>query len=505
MDIRFIQLEEDAELNIGDKGTVLSKGKVVYHQQTAMNLPYQSKIVCDSVLFAGPFTNGFERAVNLTHTKYAVFADCDFNELHYGISADDMNYSSSSVNLQLTRCNFAGTDFGVTVADGTVARMTDVFFDGWGSDGWAIGYEEMNNAFHDNVDITQYKHGGVLLNTERVMFVQSDISECTFGILDTLSHVFFHDGSSIVNCGVGVEVTGDNVSGTIVEFSCSGLMDNDKGVHGYHVYLSIDAGQAVVGGSSGGVLGTNIFECDSLSQQLFDLREAFTQGGVILGRNNYWGGGPAHSYRICHVGGGGCGLNGNTTIDDTGYLTTEPLSCTKPTHTGDPDDCDTPVNDPDGGGITTNGELFLRGHGHISKTKWDSAYTTLLPVAQTAEVDRDTMDVECQSKIDYSRAYTGEAQTVPSPPEDLARPQYEAVTDGGYLRPVPAVNKIFFDEPTDQHVEVYDLTGQLVLSSQTHRGVLLVGHLPSGVYVTRYTSLVEEDTTEVKLRKFIKQ
>lgn len=500
LNFRFIQLEEDAELHIGEQGLNLGQGKITYFPNSKVVLPNNSKVFCDSMLFAGIFDNANETGLKLIHTQYAIFHDCEFTGLESGIEASNMYHSATSINLRINNSTFTDCNYGLTCIDGTTAQLTNVEFDGLSQSDQAIVYEDWKTSWHNNVSITSYEQG-VLLDNEGGgfnMFRETDITNCGIGVWNIASHVFFHNGSLISNNDQGVLVNGHS-TGSIVEFSCSGLTHNGVGVTGSRIFLSVDAGGA---SQAGGIVGPNIFLTTS-PNRIFDYIYAIAPAGMVLARGNYWGGGAPTTYKICASS--GCGpAPGDVPLISTGFLTEEPTTCTIPQTPND--DCDNLTNHP-GGGNVEQGDLFMEAHQTLDQDSFDMDYFDMAgdlftPIANTSNQDRDAMDSICQNQIDYARVYLGL-----SAPQNLQMTE-ESIEDfisykelESFLRPVPATHNVWVDSDLPVQIEIFNLSGSLQERRVLRRPTIDISEYQAGTYIMR---LINVDTDELLVKKFIK-
>jgi co-chaperonin GroES (HSP10) len=88
--IQFIRLNTDAQLLLGDKDLVLSRGKVVYAHGTAIKSDEMADISVDSTVFVGMYAQqslkSEARALYIIRPQYFNVRVCEFDYLTYGIT-----------------------------------------------------------------------------------------------------------------------------------------------------------------------------------------------------------------------------------------------------------------------------------------------------------------------------------------------------------------------------------------------------------------------------------
>ncbi len=462
---RFIRLDGDTELQIGNALLELKEGAVDYGPEARISLTSSGRVRLQSVTLrpdAGASLAPQVTGIHADNPRGIWLKDCDVLGLGVGVhgfvpaSASPSNpflynaifYSFDQVlfrgcstgiqmqgirQMQVSRSTFdalaPGAEPGGLVSGRFGLHATDMDLV-WSYQSNFIHYEDASRSDMPGGDIAAIR----LYDIQAFRSHANTIDQNDIGIFSpgqSRSNVFMYSGTTVSNNVIGVWMRQGGVDPQghdygIVLMDCSNLINNNYGIKGLDILLQIDA--PIAGGSFPGKVSPNTFIAGDDGNRLFDI--CYLQRydiQTVFARGNYWEPVPQiQHWRLFNMGGMGqpCGNQpSNVGLNYQPLLAEQDLLArycpADPVFDTDPDNG---PGDPTGGGLAPGPEDYscimmygatnIQAHETFALSLQEWYYVDTLAglegftqLASTPDAMRDTMDPICRHYIDMARIF----------------------------------------------------------------------------------------------------
>ena len=313
---RFIRLNQNATLDIGDNRIRLAHGLVEYRNGSSIRIEEDGIVDLVHVSLNGLSSTAINNiGIESEHPQSMNLLDVDISNLSTGIEVAYNNNSTQpflTPSFDINLCKFENCKVGVLGAnewDENTAlelNISSSLFDGQenGQVGlWVIGFPSIEIQSSTFQNFKEESKGIQAENIHALKLSNTSVRDNNIGIyipeggnVLNQSNVFLFKGSEVKNNSTGILIEKGGISDSdndfgMVTMDCAKLIDNQVGIQGTDVLLNIDAcfNDGQFGTCDNSLVRPNVFINSLPTGQLFRIcYEDRADIQEIQARGNYW-------------------------------------------------------------------------------------------------------------------------------------------------------------------------------------------------------------------------
>ncbi|MBK7811343.1 MAG: T9SS type A sorting domain-containing protein [Saprospiraceae bacterium] len=505
MEIRFIHLIGGTVLETGDHVVSLNNGKIFYEDNSKIRNSYKCNF--NSLKLTSPHFVQNKNAIAIEMDDYETLSmsACVISKIKQGVNAIG-RYKTEEVSV--SNSTFY-SEIGIKSVDTRYIKVDDCVFSPINFDNIALDCQNNTRILINEVNASNYylsagtffprSSAMKFVNSGNVYMTSTHVKNNHWGIYcpekDNLgnkakTNIKLYD-CYIDNNIIGIEMYGGSPSGSIVKWglldiSCSSVSHNNIGVKGQDIDLFIDNNLKSRNQvknrfvTSSGRFGIN---------PIFEIQYIQRSPGIILARENYWGGiipQPGLHYRIT-----GASLN-PIPVNINQFTACNNNSPGDMDRLIDDDDCIIQLNHS---ALTYNlEEKFSEAYNFFATGQFHLGELAMASVAEDKLIHATSLEAGCKEMADFSEHFG-----LPGGPEMEERNKSNYSGDFE-IYPNPTKDNIIIRHNKEKlNLTISNQFNQVVIIKQLlGQEIIDLSHLPPGLY------FVESNEFNGIIRKFVK-